>query len=272
MIRLVTDSNCQIPDDLRERFGVEVVPLTVVVDGSPLLEGIEIDLEGITAALQRGASVRSSTPSAGQFLQAYERAAASGATSVLSIHTGGAVSGTANTARLAAGMASLPVEVIDTTTASFPVSLCVWAAADVLAAGGSAEEAAGAARRTAAVLGNVFVVGALALAARGGRLSSDVELVGIPVLALTRGSMIPVGRVADIEAAVEAMVEYVVENAAGQRLRIGVGHLAAAELAAALEQGLRSRVEVEQLVRYDVGPSVAVHSGLGTVGCVFHPV
>ena len=44
------------------------------------------------------------------------------------------------------------------------------------------------------------------------------------------------------------------------------------DLADELEAALRERVEVERLVRYVVGPSVAVHTGLGTVGCVFHPV
>lgn len=275
MIRLVTDSSSQILPALRERLFVLVVPMTVVVDGRPLLEGAEIDLAGITTALERGASVGTSTPSPGQFLQAYQRAADDGATAVLSVHAGGAASGTAGSARLAASMAPLPVEVVDTGSASFPVALCTWAAGDVLAAGGSLQEAAAAARSTAAAMGNVFVVGALALAARGGRLAADSFTVAgtdaIPVLALTDGVMKRVGQVSDVGAAVEAMVGYVAAAATG-RQRIAVGHLAAAGLADALEAALRERVEVEELVRYDVGPSVAVHSGLGTVGCVFHPV
>lgn len=272
MIALVTDSNSQLTDELRERYGVGVVPMTVVVDGQAYLEGDGIDVDGIVAALRRGATVGSSTPSPGQFLQAYESAAARGATEILSVHAGGSVSGTANAARLAAGLAPVPVEVIDTGTASFPVALCIWAAGDVLAAGGSLAEAAAVARSTAAAVGNVFVVGTLALAARGGRLSADVIDLDIPVLALEAGEMQAVGRVRDREQAAAAMTSYVVEQTAGARLRIGVGHLLAVELADALEAALRDRCDVEQLVRYDVGPSVAVHTGLGTVGAVFHPV
>jgi len=272
MIRLVTDSSSQIPPGLRERFAVDVVPLTVTVDGVPLLEGEQIDVEGIEEALTRGAKVGTSTPSPGQFLQVYARAAADGATSVLSIHAGGMASSTANTAHVAAQMAPLRVEVVDTGTASFPVTLCTWAAGDVLAAGGAVEDAAAAARLTAACMGNVFVVGALALAARGGRLAPGVDPAGIPVLALTAGTMQPVGQASDVEEAVDAMANYVVEQSAGRRLRVGVGQLAAAPLADALEAALRDRVDVEQFVRYVVGPSVAVHTGLGTVGCVFHPV
>ena len=272
MIRLITDSNSQITPELRQRLRVVVVPMTVVIDGKPLLEGIDIDLEGITAALHRGAAVSSSTPSPGQFLQAYQLAADDGATEILSVHTGGEVSAVANAARVAAGMAPLPVEVVDTGSASFPVTMCTWVAGDLLAEGGSVKDAAEATRRTAATVGNVFIVGTPALAAQGGRLAAGVEATGIPVLALADGAMRAVGRVTDVEQAVDALAAYVVEQAAGKRLRIGVGHLDAVELADALEAVLRGCCEVEQLVRYDVGPSVAVHTGLGTVGCVFHPV
>lgn len=272
MIRLVTDSNSQITADLRQRFAVDVVSMTVVVDGRPLLEGSEIDLAGITAALVRGAIVSSSTPSPGQFLQAYQRAADEGAARVLSVHTGGAVSAVANAARIAAPMAPIPVEVVDTGTASFPVAMCTWVAGEVLAKGGTVEGAAAAARRTVEQVGNVFIVGTPALAAQGGRLASGVEASGIPVLALADGAMRAVGRVSEVDQAVEALAAYVVEQAAGARLRVGVGSLEAADLADALERELRARCDLEELVRYDVGPSVAVHTGLGTVGCVFHPV
>ena len=264
MIALVTDSASQIPPALRDRYGVRVVPLTVTVDGVAYLEGSEIDLAGITAALERGAQVGSSTPSPGQFLQAYEQAAADGATAVLSIHSGGSASGTANTARLAAGMAPVPVEVVDTGSVSFPVAMAVWAAGEALGGGLAAAVAA-----TQLSVGNVFVVRTLHLARRGGRLADGVD--GVPVLALEDGQMWPVGRVEHADEAVEAMATYVVAAAAG-RQRVGVGHLAAPSLADALEEALRSRCDVEELVRYDMGPSVAVHTGLGTAGCCFHPV
>jgi DegV family protein with EDD domain len=265
VITLVTDSASQLPAALRERFGVRVVPLTVTIDGTAYLEGVDLDLAGITAALERGATVGSSTPSPGQFLQTYEQAAADGATHVLSIHSGGSASGTANTARLAAGMAPIPVQVVDTGSVSFPVAMAVWAAAEALAEGLAAAVAA-----TELAIGNVFVVSTLALARRGGRLADGVD--GSPVLALESGQMRPVRRVVDGDAAVDTLVGYVLERAQGQRLRVGVGHIGAPGLAEALEAALRAQCDLEQLVRYDMGPSVAVHTGLGTAGCCFHPI
>ena len=269
MIRIVVDSGCQATPELVVRLGLNIVPLTVVVDGVLHREGVDLDAEGITTALLRGAKLSTATPSPGEFLAVYD----SQSSPVLSVHTGG-VSGTAAVARLAAGMASVPVEVVDTGTASFPVTLCAWAAADVLAAGGSLQAAAAAARSAASGVGNVFVVGALALARKGGRLAAEVPneaTAVVPVLALAEGEMRVVAQASDAAAAVDAMTTYVAEQSPGP-LRIGVGHLGAPHLAAALEASLRARVEVGELVRYIVGPSIAVHSGVGTVGCVFIPI
>jgi DegV family protein with EDD domain len=271
-IRLVVDSGSQLPAGLRERLQATVVPLTVVVDGVPLREGEQIDAAGITAALDRGARLSTSAPSPGTFLQAYEELAAAGATAVLSVHTGGATSVTAQSARVAARSALLPVEVVDTASASFPVTLAAWAAADALAAGADLATAAQAAATAAGRVGNVFVVGALGLARRGGRLADDVPGDGVPVLALADGAMRPVAQVAELSSAVEAMAGYVEEHSGGSPLRVGVGQLGAPELAAALEAALRDRLRVEELVRYVVGPSIVVHTGLGTVGAVFVPL
>jgi DegV family protein with EDD domain len=192
MIGLVLDSGSQITAELRAELFATVVPLTVVVDGTPLHEGEQIDADGIAAALRRGARLTTSTPSPAELLRAYVQLAAEGATAVLSVHTGGAASATARSAELAATSAPLPVEVVDTGSASFPVTMCAWAAADVLARGGTVATAAEAARRAAELMGNVFVVGALPLARRGGRLAADVPADGVPVLALVDGTMRPV--------------------------------------------------------------------------------
>ena len=46
MIGLCTDSNSQLPPELAERYGVEVVPLTVIADEHEYLEGVSIDADG----------------------------------------------------------------------------------------------------------------------------------------------------------------------------------------------------------------------------------
>jgi DegV family protein with EDD domain len=272
MIGLVTDSNAQLPSDLRERYQVGVVPLTVVVDDHPYQEGVDITTAEFYDRLAAGASVSTAAPSPGSALAAYERSAAAGATEILSIHIGSNTSATVNAVRVAAASSPVPVEIVDTGTASFAVACCLWAAGEVLAAGGDLTSAADAARRVAGEVGNVFIVGALDLARRGGRLAADAaDGDGLPVLALANGQMQSVGQVYDVEAAVDAMTDYLVEAAAGAPQRVGVGDALTPELAEAYADRLADRPEVAELVRYEIGPSVGAHTGAGTVGACFFP-
>ena len=135
MIGLVTDSNAQLPPELATRYGVEVVPLTVTVDGEAFAEGVDLDADAFYARFDHGTpTVSTSQPSPGAFAEAYARVAERGATEILSIHIGSAVSGTLNSARIAVAGSPVPVRLVDTGTASFGVACCVWEAASRVAA------------------------------------------------------------------------------------------------------------------------------------------
>jgi DegV family protein with EDD domain len=273
MIGLVTDSNAQLPADLKDSYQVGVVPLTVVVDDQPYREGVDITAAEFYERLAAGASVSTAAPSPGAVLTAYEQLAAAGATEILSIHIGSNTSATINAVNVAAGSSPVPVEIVDTGTASFAVACCVWAAGEILAAGGDLARAADVARRVAGDVGNVFIVGALDLARRGGRLAAEAaDGEGLPVLALADGQMQSVGRVHDVESAVDAMTDYLVEVAGGVPQRVGVGDALTPELAEEYAARLAGRPEVAELVRYEIGPSVGAHTGAGTVGACFFPL
>ena len=274
MIGLVTDSNAQLPAELAERYGVEVVPLTVVVDGVEHLEGVDLDADDFYArfAMARP-TVSTAQPSPGRFAAAYEAVAERGATEILSVHIGSSVSGTVNAARLASQVSPVPVRIVDTGTASFAVSLCLWEAAEAAAGGATLEEAATAAEGLSATVGNVFVVGLLDVARAGGRLAGDVHRTPatIPVLTLSGGVMTEVDRCCGLEQVAGAMASAI--RAGGRSLRVGVGlsDSGTLPLVISLEDRLRSAPEVSELVRYRVGPSVGAHTGPGTVGAMFAP-
>lgn len=285
---LVTDSNAQMPPDLASRFDVTVVPLVVTIDGHEYLEGVDLTADDFYARFTGGGpppSVSTSQPSPGQFVAAYAAAAEAGADNVLSVHIGSGLSGTVNSARLAAESSPIPVRVVDTGTASFAVTLCAWRAGEVLAGGGTVEEAATAAEAVAATVDNVFVVRALDLARTGGRLADDGDdaeaggggwgaagaEAGIPVLTLAGGAMRPIGSASGIDDAAALMVAHV--RAAGTGLRVGVGLADAGTLALveAVAEGLRHAAEVDEVIRYRIGPSVGAHTGPGAVGVMCCP-
>lgn len=275
MIGLVVDSNSQMPAALAERYGVEVVPFTVTVDGVPYAEGVDLDADRFWAFFDAGTTpeVSTSQPSPGRFAAAYEAVAARGADEILSVHIGSALSGTVNSARLAAAGAPVPVRIVDTGTASFGVALCVWEAAEAVQAGASLDEAAAVTEAVAETVGMVFVVRALDLLRSGGRLAAGAGTGngGVPVLTLDGAAMVVVDEVDDLERGAGAMAAAV--RGGGRSLRVGVGTADAGTgpLADALIRRLEGAPEVVDVVSYRIGPSVGAHTGPGTVGAFWYP-
>lgn len=270
-IGIVTDSNAQLPQALRARYDIRVVPLGITIDGDSYEEGVDLSNDEFYRRLGEGAVVTTSAPSPGSVLAQYEILAATGCENILSIHIGSNTSATLNSVKIAAELSPIPVEIVDTGTASFAIGCCVWAAAEALIAGASLAQARDRALKIAASIGNVFVVGATDLAAAGGRLAADARCTPSPVLALEGGQMRAVAQVFNGQSAADAMVDYVVRQAGRNTQRIGVGSAGVEFLAEQLVTALQRTYVATEIVRYDIGPSVGAHTGFGTYGCVFFP-
>lgn len=273
MIGICTDSNAQLPAALVRRLGIEVVPLTVTIDGVDYSEGVDLDADRFWKRFtERSPAVATAAPSPRRFVEAWSRLAAAGASEIVSVHVGSALSATLNAAHVALRRAPVPVRLIDTGSASFVVACAAWAAADAADAGSDAEAVVDATSSVAGACGNVFVVGTLDLANAGGRLAVDrgEGQGGIPVLSLVDGQMHVIQRCADADEVAEVMSAQIL--AAGPRLRVGVGASDVSSFPVADALGsLLSRDGVE-LIHYRVGPSVGSHTGPGTAGAVFHPL
>jgi fatty acid-binding protein DegV len=252
-VALCTDSSALFPGGAPERLGVIVVPIAITVDGGPVEERNDA-LDDFYARLGAGAKVTTSQPSPGAFLAAYTQAAEAGASAVLSIHLDARVSGTLGAAELAAREAPIPVSVVDARTVSFGVGICVRAAAETLAAGGSAAEAIAAARSVVSALGNVFV----AHAGPRGRLP---DVSGWSLLAFADGRIVPGDACSGLDEAIAAMAARVCDVEGP--LRVAVGHAAASMEAAAdaLALSLASMPHVVEVERYRVGPAIGAHTG-----------
>ncbi|WP_395159499.1 DegV family protein [Ilumatobacter sp.] len=270
MIQLVTDSASMLPEAVRRRFGMFVVPLTITIDGEDFAEGVDLTTAEFYTHMANGAEVSTAAPSPGTFVDTYRAAAQRGATAVLSVHTGAAYSATVASATVAAGMVDIPVSIVDTGVGSFPVALAAWRAAEFLDRGCTIDESASAAERTAAGTGSLFVVGVPAVARRGGRfVAISGELTPTTLLELAKGELHDRGTAVDLDAAIEAMIDGTVAAAQSGALRIGVGHAVHHEVAEQIRIRLDTQLPGSEVVTYEVGPSVGAHTGPGTLGIVY---
>ncbi|MGZ4722146.1 MAG: DegV family protein [Oryzihumus sp.] len=281
-VALVTDSTALLSPAVAEARGVTVVPLQVVVGAKAYDEGMDAEAtpETIAAALREWTPVSTSRPTPAVFLEAYEAAAAAGAEAVVSIHLSGDVSGTYESAQLAARDASIPVRTLDTRQLGMAVGFAVLAAADVADAGGTAEHVLAAARDRAAAATSLFYVDTLEYLRRGGRIGAAAALVGSalsvkPLLKIVDGRIGPLEKVRTASRALARLEELAVAAAEGHQVDVAVAHLANPEKAEALAAGLRRRLD-DRLGALgvsvgEVGAVIGAHVGPGMVAVVVSP-
>jgi DegV family protein with EDD domain len=279
-VGICTDSNSQIPAELVDRYDVEVVPITVIVDEHEYLEGVDLDADGFYALFRsaivetgHAPKVSTSQPSPGQFALAYEALAERGCTDILSIHISSAVSGTLNSARLATRSVDIPIRLVDTGTTSFGVSCCVWAAGDAIFGGATLDEAASIAESLGPSIGNVFIVGGLDLMSSTASGSADpIDTANsIPVLTFRDGRVEVLERVVTVVDAINSMASVALRWGDRLNVAVGVADGDALPLADALAHAVGESANVDRVVRYRVGPSVGARTGPGSVGCFMFP-
>jgi DegV family protein with EDD domain len=276
-LAVVTDSTASLPDDLVARLGVQVVPLQVVVGGTSYDEGVEIGPAGVATALRAWTRVTTSRPSPHAFLDAYQRAAEAGADGIVSLHVSAAMSGTHESAVLAARDAPVPVEVVDSRSVGLGLGFLVLEAARSAADG--AELAAVAARaRERALRGRAFfVVATLEHLRRGGRIGAAAALVGSalsikPVLTLDDGAIAPLERQRTWGRALARVEQLVVDAAGTAPVEVAVQHLDAQDDAESLAQRLGARLAGVEVVVGEVGAVVGAHVGPGTIAVAVVPL
>lgn len=275
-VGIVVDSNSQLPPALAERYGISVVALTVTVDGVDHLEGVDLDADRFYEAWADGRSpeISTSQPSPGAFVAACQSLVDDGATDIVSIHIAASMSGTFNSARLAADEVDARVHLVDTGTASFGISCCAWAAAEARAAGASVEKIVEVAQRRASGLHTSFVVGVPQLIDRSGR-SQDLAVeqaatAGVPIIAMTGPDLYVLATVIDLDEAVEAMVDDALawspSDPSGLRIAVGTSDASSAAVSAAITRRVTGHRAVADVIQYRIGPSVGAHTGPGTAG------
>src|SRR5256886_1381807 len=271
-VAVVTDSTAGLPDELIAERGVTVVPLTVSIDGASGREGVDVTPGDVAKALvARRSSVTTSRPSPGEFTTAYDRLLDEGAAGIVSVHLSAKLSGTYESARLAAAAYPDRVAVVDSQSTGMGLGFAV------LAAGGlpDLDSAVAAARAAVARTTTLFYVDTLEYLRRGGRIGAASALLGTalsvkPILRMVDGEIVVRDKGRTASRALARLVDLAVEAAGDAEVEVGVHHLAAPERAQALALRLRERLRVHTCYQSEVSAAVAAHVGPGLVSVVVH--
>ena len=135
-IALVTDSTADIPDELVERYGIQVVPNVLVIDGVSHEEGVDITRQEFYERMPAMHDhPTTSTASSGRYTSVYRQLLDRGFESIISIHVSRRLSGIYNAACAAAEEFGDKIRVIDSQQITLGMGFQVLAAAEAIARG-----------------------------------------------------------------------------------------------------------------------------------------
>jgi DegV family protein with EDD domain len=280
-VAVVTDSTATLPPEVAAERGILVVPLQVVIGAHSYDEGsAEATPEKVAQALREFKPVSTSRPPPAAMLDAYERAALAGAKQVVSVHISGDMSGTFESAQLAARDAPVRVVCVDSREVGVATGYAALAAADAIGQGASVEAAADAARRRAAASRSLFYVDTLEYLRRGGRIGTASALFGgalavKPLLQIEDGVVASLEKVRTSARALARLEELAVEAAGTGPVDLCVAHLANPDRAAVLVERLTDRLagnlEGREPWCGELGAVLGAHVGPGMIAVCVSP-
>jgi len=281
-MRIVTDSGADLnltPDEIEE-LKIEVIPLSVTLDGKTYRENIDIQPAEFYELLAGTEDLpKTSQPPSGAFAETYRRLAETDP-DILSIHISSGLSGTYNSALAGAAMApGANVTVVDTKTLSAVTGWLVEAAARAARSGMKLNQILDLIHRIGDASDSLYTLDELKYLIHGGRISHMKGLIASflnikPMIGVEKvhGTYKQMGQARTFNKAVKGLVDLMARtHEIGSRLHVQVLYSfnpQGAEL-------LRSEVDkVFDCTWLPVGPMSLVlgaHTGPSMVGVAYAP-
>ena len=280
---ILTDSCCDLTAEMAAELGVEVLPLSLQMEGKTYrnyLDGRDIGFQEFYAHIRNGALATTSAVNVGEF-EAKMREILKTGKDILSISFSSALSTTYQSSVIAAEelKSEFPdarILTVDSLCASLGQGLFIWLCAQEQKKGKTIDEVKAFAEETKAHLCHWFTVDDLNHLKRGGRISAATALFGTmlaikPVMHVDdEGRLTPVSKARGRRASLTALVDRMAESAMDpENQTVFISHGDCLKDAEFVAGEVRRRLGVKAIHINYVGPVIGNHSGPGTMALFF---
>lgn len=269
---VVTDSTAYIPQELRDKWNIQMIPLNVIFGGEAYQEEVDITAGQFYQQVKEKELPTTSQPPIGQFVELFEQLSKD-YEAVISIHLSSGISGTFSGAVTASTMAErIKVYPFDSEISCMPQGFYAIEAAKMALDGVDAEEIMSRLEELKKTARAYFMVDDLSHLQRGGRLSSAQAILGSllqvkPILHFENKVIVPFEKIRTRKKAMKRIVDLLGEDASS-----GAPYQAAIIHANREEEALEWKSELENLypnVEFSIsyfGPVIGSHLGEGAMG------
>ncbi|WP_342025627.1 DegV family protein [Cytobacillus pseudoceanisediminis] len=275
-IKIVTDSTADLSSELIEKFDIEVVPLSIHIEGNTYLDRVDITPSEFMRKMKEADELpKSSQPPAGVLAEVYDRFGDQGY-DILSIHMTGGMSGTVQSAESAAAMSHANVTVVDSRYISKALAFQVLEAAKMASEGKSIQEIVS---RLETIRSNTklfVVVDTLENLVKGGRIGKGKAMIGSllnikPIASLEGGVYTPVAKVRSHTQVAKYLAKQFAEDIKGKTIKgVGLVHAEGIELASKLKKMIEELDVAAEIEIEETTPIISTHTGPGAIGFMYH--
>ena len=281
-VRIVTDSACDLPDDIIEARGISVVPLTIRFGDEEFIDRVGLSTAEFWARCANESLLpETAAPAPGAFETVYRDLISQGASGIVMVSMSGALSATLQSAQLAArsvdedpSVRRIPIVCVDSRTITLGLGTIVVACADLAATGADATEVAALAESLSTRTRVIGALDTLENLKKGGRIGNAKALVASalsikPIIEVVDGVVEQAGRQRTRSKALALLVERV-RAYEGRIEHLSVLHADCSDVddfVAMIEP-----LAANSIMIGEIGPVIGTHAGRGTIGVAFHEV
>lgn len=279
MLRIVTDGAADMPQGWEQEYAIHVVPINIHIGDKTYLSGVDLNNEDFYRLVdESGAIPKTSQPTPFQFKEFYRKVARAGDT-ILSIHVTSRLSGTFDSALLAARDLAGKYNLIpfDSFSGSAAIGMMCREARLLERAGATLEKIIARLEQIRREVRIALTLDTLTYARMSGRIgalqAALASLMNVkPIVILHEGLLEMSERVRTRRRALERVIELIRESFGGQELNMAVVQARDPEAGRVLQEEAQKRFNIREMIMTDLSISVAANLGPGTVGLVAYPV
>jgi DegV family protein with EDD domain len=273
VVRIVTDSTADLTPEQQRAAGITVVPLNVHFGDEVFRDHVDLSADEFFRRLKASSQLpRTSQPSVGAFEEAY-RKLLDGGDEIVSVHLSSKVSGTFNSALMAAqSVGDGKIDVVDSLSTSMALGFMALEGAKLAKAGRDRQAVAECLQGLVPKARVICVVDTLTYLERGGRIGKARALLGSllnvkPILQLKDGEVVPIGRARGRPQSLSRLVELLQRD--GKVSQLAIMHGAAQTDAEQLRERVASSYPGLDIQLTEIGAVLGTHTGPGVIGFTY---
>ena len=269
-IKLICDSLCDIPDDLYNKVYLEIVPLTLILDGKEYRDNIDLTKEEFYERALKSIQVpKTSQATYMQFKEVFDKAMEEGK-KVICITGSSTKSGTYQSALLAKNDTDGPIHVFDTEQLSLGAGQYVVRACDMIDEGLSYDEVLSGLEKVRDTVSILFAPSSFDFLKKSGRVNLSTAILGNmlnikPIFIMEKGEIALVSKVRGVKKLVGKLIDMVLEKNEKYlgEITVIVGYGSNLESFAKLKEEVEKRLEdkVKKIVYAKGGACICSHTG-----------